>query len=76
MKVINAQTLGDMCEHLLDGEPVFIIRAQDIAAIEGVTGYVLATKKHGGRNVYRSEAQLSRIRNWQLDNPNKVKIAD
>ena len=44
MKVLNCMTLGEMCEAALDGEPVFIIRAQDKAAAAAVYAYIEASK--------------------------------
>jgi hypothetical protein len=76
VKVLNCQTLGQMCEAALDGEPVFIIRAQDKAAVDAVKAYVRISHEGGGRNIIRSSEMVDRIHQWQLDNPNKVKVAD
>ena len=76
MKIINSQTLGELCEFMLDGEPVFIIRAQDNLAYGVVEHYLDMTKKYKGKNSIRTEAQLTRIQQWQQENPSKVKIPD
>lgn len=76
MKIINCQTLGEMCEFLLDGEPVFVIRAQDKAAPEAVKAYVRISSKIGGRNIIRSSEFVDRIIEWQKNNPKKVKVPD
>jgi hypothetical protein len=76
MKVINCQTLGDLCEFMLDGEPVFLIRAHDIAAEPAIKQYIEESTTLGGRNIGRSIDQLTRIRKWQKENPHKVRVAD
>lgn len=76
MKIINCQTLGELCEFMLDGEPVFIIRAQDASALEGLEGYFKATEKNRGKNLGRTRDQMGRIKKWQLLNPARVKVAD
>ena len=72
----NVHMLTKLCEYLLDGEPVFIIRAQDAAACPGVDGYIRASRVAGGKNLIRSEEHLARIDTWQRDNPKRIKAAD
>jgi hypothetical protein len=76
MKILNCQLLGEMCEFLLEGEPVFVIRAQDKAASGALTGYLAESLRLGGRNLNRTKACQARIEKWQLENPNRVKPAD
>jgi hypothetical protein len=76
MKIINCQTLGELCEFMLDGEPVFLIRAQDSIAITAVNEYLKFSQRDGGRNTMRTETQLERMREWQKANPKKVKLPD
>lgn len=76
MKVLNCVTLGQMCEAALDGEPVFIIRAQDKAAAAAVYAYIEASKTVGGTNLGRSNDQRARIIEWQNKNPDRVRAAD
>jgi len=72
----NIHQLTKLCETLLDGEPVFIIRAKDIVAPEGVEGYIESSKKAGGLNIIRCRRQLDRIKAWQEQNRNRVKTPD
>ena len=76
MKVINCQTLGDMCEFMLDGEPVFLIRAQDSIAKIIIATYLSYTTRDGGKNTGRVKQQLEKVEKWQKDNPHKVKLPD
>ena len=72
----NVQLLTKLCEYLLDGEPVFIIRAQDAAAPAAVAGYIQDSHASGGANLIRCQRHLDRIVAWQKENPNRVKAAD
>lgn len=76
MKVLNCQLLGEMCEFLLDGEPVFIIRAQDKVAMDALVSYHEKSKALGGRNLGRVQAVLNRMLGWQKQHPNRVKLPD
>lgn len=76
MKVLDCISLGQMCESLLDGEPVFIIRAQDKAAIAALSAYLEATKTEGGSNTSRTWDARQKFIDWQRDNPKRVKAAD
>jgi hypothetical protein len=76
MKTINCKSLSDVCELLLDGEPVFIIRAQDAAAVTGIKANIEESKRTGAQNIIRAEAQLARIIAWQKKNGKKVRAAD
>jgi hypothetical protein len=75
MKIINCQTLGELCEFMLDGEPVFIIRAQDQAALDAVEHYKQDSKLYGGQNMGRVEAAWIRMKEWRDKNPYKIKPA-
>ncbi len=76
MKIINCQTLGELCEYMLDGEPVFLIRSQDISALEAVSEYIRISSINGGKNIIRAHDQLSKIKEWRDSNPKKVRVAD
>lgn len=76
MKVLNCQALGAMCEAALDGEPVFVIRAQDKASVDAIKAYVRLSHDMGGRNIIRSSEAVNRFQKWQDENPNRVKSAD
>lgn len=76
MKVINCQTLGEVCEHMLDGEPVFLIRAQDSLSVKAIQDYLDTARRHGAKNTGRSTEKLERFVKWQKENPNKVKLPD
>ncbi len=72
----NVHLLTKLCEYLLDGEPIFIIRAQDLAAVNAVREYIKESGQMGGRNLIRCETHRQRIEAWQQANPNRVKAAD
>ena len=76
VKILNCMTLGEMCEAALDGEPVFIIRAQDKAALDAVEHYKQDSKLYGGKNLGRTEAQWIRMKEWRESHPDRVKAAD
>jgi hypothetical protein len=76
MKVLNCLLLGDICEFLLEGEPVFVIRAQDKAAPGALTGYIAESVRLGGANITRATDAQKRIIEWQRLHPKKVKLAD
>lgn len=75
MRTLNCAVLGDMCEFLLEGEPVFVIRAQDKSSVKAVSDYIAASRQFGGTNLIRAEAHLARIVEWQTKNPDKVRSA-
>lgn len=76
MKVINCQTLGEVCECMLDGEPVFLIRAQDKLAVEVISTYLETARQEKARNLGRVRDVLAKVVMWQSQNANKVKIPD
>lgn len=65
-----------MCEHMLDGEPVFLIRAQDKVAIEAVNAYLSFAFDVKANNLGRVRDLRDRIRDWQEANPKRVKVPD
>ena len=73
---VNIHVLTKLCEYLLDGEPVFIIRAQDAAAVFSVDRYIEESDKEGGINLGRAREHRERIDKWQKANPTRVKPAD
>jgi len=76
MKIINCQTLGHMCEVMLDGEPVFLIRGQDKLAPEVIAYYLELAKKEEARNTGRVTDVLKAVNVWQDKFPKKVKLPD
>ena len=69
----NCQNLGELCKAILDGEPVFIIRAQDDAALDGVQGYLDVCELSIEDRV---RSAMKEIKEWQEQNKDKVKKAD
>lgn len=76
MKKVDCKLLGDLCEFLLDGEPVFIIRAHDAAAIPSLKNYLVETKELRGGNTIRTSAMISRFKSWQESHKDFVRPAD
>lgn len=76
MKKIDCLTLGEMCSFLLDGEPVFVLRAQDLAAVPTLQEYLDVTHAANGRNVSRTKGAIERFRAWQAGHKEKVRPAD
>lgn len=72
----DVHQLTRLCEYLLDGEPVFIIRAQDAFAPEAVQDYFIRSRNNGGLNTIRSEEKCKKIEQWQKEHPERVKIPD
>lgn len=72
----NVHMLTKLCEYLLDGEPVFIIRAQDLAAVPAVRGYIEESCVVGGKNLIRCEEHYQRMSAWQQENHKRIKAAD
>lgn len=76
MKVVNCVTLGEACEALLDGEPVFVIRCQDVLAVEMVETYLRRAKEVGATNTNRIDKVLAKMNDWRAENKGKVKVPD
>ena len=76
MKKIDVLTLGEMCETMLDREPVFILRAHDPAALAALERYVEASQAAGGRNIIRTRAAMDRFRGWQTQHKDDIRPAD
>lgn len=76
MKKIDCKNLGDMCEFMLDGEPVFIIRAHDAAAVGALVEYKELSKLAGGGNLIRTQASIDRFESWQKAHKDFVRPAD
>lgn len=72
----NVHQLTKLCEFLLNGKPVFIIRAQDVAAFDSITGYMEVSRRLGGKNISRSTKKREEIKQWQIANLNRLKPAD
>lgn len=76
MKVINCRTLGELCEHMLDGEPVFIFRAQDQCSVKALHEYLRIIQEDGGKNTIRTEEDIQRFIAWRDTHPSRVKLPD
>lgn len=76
MKVLNCQSLGDICKAMLDGEPVFLIRAQDKLALPIVKQYFELAKENKSMNMSRVLRIIENIQDWQEENPGKVRLPD
>lgn len=74
MKTINCHTLGEMCTCLLDGEPVFVIRAQDQLSVEILEKYRYAAAITGATNVGRTQDAINTFKKWQSENHDRVKL--
>ncbi len=76
MKKIDCLTLGQLCEVMLDGEPVFIIRAQDAAAVRTLLKYAEFSHEIGGMNILRTEQIIEKFKNWRETHQAKVRPAN
>lgn len=76
MKVLNCQSLGDICKLMLDGEPVFLIRAQDKLALETLSNYFLKARESKAANIGRVARIVEDMKKWQEENPGKVRLPD
>jgi len=65
-----------MCEHMLDGEPVFLIRAQDILALEIVEKYYNLADVNKTRNLGRVRSVMKKMQEWRNENRDRVKVPD
>lgn len=61
-----------------EDEPVFIIRAQDIASIDAILGYATEAEDHGAAPELLSGVMnvVSKFEQWRSANPERVKIPD
>jgi len=76
MKKVDCQVIGQIAEMLLDGEPVFLLRAQDVASVPTLLRYLEESAKAGGTNQIRCHAQMQRFKAWQLQHKDRVRAAD
>lgn len=77
-ETFNCQNLGDICQQLLNGEPVFIIRAQDRLAPEIIRQYktMATTKKVVKSVIERVRKAISEINEWRKNNKERIKLPD
>lgn len=75
-KFMNVQSLGEMVSAALDGEPVFIIRAQDKLAIKALSHYSGLAREVNAHNFYRTNKAIAQFEQWQQANEAKVRIPD
>lgn len=62
---------------LHDGEPYFFLRAQDKCAPKAVNEYAKKLRDEGDlKGAEECHAFARRMRQWQIDNPDKVKMPD
>jgi len=76
MKIINCQTLSELCEFLLDGEPCFVFRAQDKVSVPGLEAYAALIHNAQAKNQIRTHEDIKRFVDWQSANPKRVKVPD
>jgi hypothetical protein len=76
MKMIDCRSLSQICEFMLDGEPCFLIRAQDIVSIPALEHYYQLAFDADGKNLSRVREVKNRFREWQEQNPSRVKKPD
>lgn len=76
LKYVNVHLLTEVVKLLLNGEPVFIIRAQDRLAAGAVASYLDSAMAVGARNQERVAEALREIKLWQQANRNRVKLPD
>jgi len=64
-------------EKLKGGEPYFFLRAQDKCAPAAVTHYAYHLQANGDQKGFEEcRAFAKRMRQWQADNPEHVKMPD
>lgn len=61
-----------------DDEPVFVIRAQDVAAPAAISAYKAEVRKHGApaHLLMGADRMLSEVTSWQFSHPGRVKVPD
>jgi hypothetical protein len=63
--------------HLHDGEPVFVVRAQDVLSIPAIVQYAALAKAIGQDELCRQvQAAALEFADWQRDNPGMTKVPD
>jgi hypothetical protein len=74
----NCHNLGELCQQLLDGEPVFILRAQDKLSLQKIKDYKSnASKNKASKTVLaRVKQAIDEFSNWRKNNKEKVKLPD
>jgi len=70
---INCTNLGELCKELLNGEPVFILRAQDENALDTIDTYLSFCPTEIEDRVKEA---MTDIEEWQKQNKDKVKRPD
>ena len=60
------------------GEPVFVVRAQDVVAPQIVKQYAAEAFLHGASESFRKKVEnaVSEFEQWQSENDERVKIPD
>jgi hypothetical protein len=76
VKIVDCRTLSQICELMLDGEPCFLIRAQDTVSVKSLMAYIQYGESVGANNLTRAREVLHRFEDWQKSNPHRVKKAD
>lgn len=69
---------GEILQHLLPDEPVFVFRAKDILSVFALEAYADLVEKYNGQGkqgatLYES---IQAFRDWQRANPDKIKLPD
>ena len=63
--------------HLHDGEPVFVLRSQDVLAVPAITQYARLAVQIGEYELSRQvQAAALEVAEWQAAHPDLVKVPD
>jgi hypothetical protein len=74
----NCENLGELCQQLLDGEPVFILRSKDKLMTETTRTYksLAITAKVKKSFITSLTAKFKEINEWRKNNKDKIKLPD
>lgn len=73
---VDVVFLDRLCEFLLNGEPVFIFRAQDGLLMEILQEYLERAMRSRASNTSRIRSAMAKISKWQHENLDRVKVPD
>lgn len=59
-------------------EPIWVFRAQDVLAVQGIESYIAALKSHKRPEefILSAEASLIEFYTWAKNNPTRLKLPD
>jgi len=76
MRKLDCTLLSEMGTYLLEGEPVFVLRAQDRLAMDVLHEYLKLGQAMGAKNMGRVRAVHTRFAQWRDANPGRMKVPD